>query len=808
MGAKHKSYSANEDELNGFFDSRSKAEVLDNLRSRIRSAIILPQVTIKVSEWKGNKEAGIERVCLGLFNQKIQESTNFPFSLIVRSSAQCEDQHGHSMAGAYDSVLHVSSIQNLVNGIEHVIASYETENPDNSIFVQPMLQNVALSGVAFTCDPSTLAPYTVIDYVLGEDTTAVTAGKANSGKTFYLHHAYPHLIPDHLKQILSLCDELINITAEPNLDIEFGQDKEGKLYLFQVRPFYSGQQKELQSTLAERRARQEVALKDVAQLVSRLNKKIPYVKGKKTLLGNMPDWNPAEMIGLRPRPLALSMYKEMITDRIWAYQRDNYGYKNLRSVPLLYSLAGSPYIDVRASFYSFIPKMVSESLATKLVDYYLSKLEQQPELHDKVEFDIVFSCYTPSAAANINCLSDFGFSQADMAELVVALRDLTNRMTHTETGEWRIDRGKIDILKQRQRKLSQENLEPYDYLFWLAEDCKRYGTLAFAGLARAAFVATQFLNSMRDTGIISQQRYHDFWHSLETIGGNLKRDVSFLDRTTFIERYGHLRPGTYDILSESYEEAPEKYFNWTQAERVDYSTPVPFTLSAEEDRDIQNMLNEHGLQHTSESLFRFFRTAIEGREYGKFVFSWSIHAILKQLIMVGEQYGFSRDDCSYLDFQTLLQGYSYSDSLKNIMFDSIEKGREKYQTTLQILLPSLIKNGNDIWAFEQANGTPNYVTLGHVFGDVVMVNSETNHASLRGKIALITNADPGYDWILGTGLRGFVTCYGGANSHMAVRAMELNLPAVIGAGERLFQKWKQAKTLELDCAGKRVSILT
>ena len=52
--------------------------------------------------------------------------------------------------------------------------------------------------------------------------------------------------------------------------------------------------------------------------------------GKTTIFGVMPDWNPAEIIGLKPKPLA-HLSQELITDSIWAYQRNNYGYRNLRS---------------------------------------------------------------------------------------------------------------------------------------------------------------------------------------------------------------------------------------------------------------------------------------------------------------------------------------------------------------------------------------------------------------------------------------------------------------------------------------------
>jgi phosphoenolpyruvate-protein kinase (PTS system EI component) len=72
---------------------------------------------------------------------------------------------------------------------------------------------------------------------------------------------------------------------------------------------------------------------------------------------------------------------------------------------------------------------------------------------------------------------------------------------------------------------------------------------------------------------------------------------------------------------------------------------------------------------------------------------------------------------------------------------------------------------------------------------------------------LIPSADPGYDWIFSQGIAGFITMYGGVNSHMAIRAAELNIPAVIGAGESLFAEWTKASQLEVDCANRQVKVL-
>ena len=39
-------------------------------------------------------------------------------------------------------------------------------------------------------------------------------------------------------------------------------------------------------------------------------------------------------------------------------------------------------------------------------------------------------------------------------------------------------------------------------------------------------------------------------------------DKRKLDKKNFLKKYGHLRPGTYDILSPRYDEAPDLYFDW------------------------------------------------------------------------------------------------------------------------------------------------------------------------------------------------------------------------------------------------------
>ena len=90
-----------------------------------------------------------------------------------------------------------------------------------------------------------------------------------------------------------------------------------------------------------------------------------------------------------------------------------------------------------------------------------------------------------------------------------------------------------------------------------------------------------------------------------------------------------------------------------------------------------------------------------------------------------------------------------------------------------------------------------------------------NHFSLplvkigrTSKIVFINSADPGFDFLFTKDIAGLVTQFGGANSHMAVRCAELNIPAIIGSGEKNFENWVNSNVLEIDCINKQVRIIS
>lgn len=767
----------------------TKARTLFQLQGLIKSARIAPLIFFCVKDWYDDPEKCIKQFTLSLGRG--------PW--IVRSSAQKEDGINESLAGAFLSVLNVTALT-LKEAIERVIASYGQPALEDEILIQPMLTDVCRSGVAFSHDPNTCAPYRVINWVEGENTAAVTSGLSSSNMRTWQQAAASKIeAPHYLSPVLTLVNELLSLFHQMPLDCEFAVTNENEkeiVWLLQVRPL-------VMSEVPQSDKDQEICLQRIYEKVTRGMQPHPFLMGRRTVYGVMPDWNPAEIIGIRPKPLALSLYRELITDSIWAYQRHNYGYRNLRSFPLMPHFFGQPYIDVRLSFNSFIPADLDQHLAGRLVDYYIDRLLAEPTLHDKVEFEIVFSCYTLDLPNRLERLLDAGFTTQECDVIAESLRRLTNKIVHPKEGLWRSDQAKLDTLNQRRDTLLSSSANTLERIYWLIEDAKRYGTLPFAGLARAGFVAVQMLKSLVAVGVFSQQDYDAFIASVSTVSGQLARDRATLDQTTFLSRYGHLRPGTYNILSPRYDESPELYFDWKQPHNAPH--PVkPFSVTLPQMRQVTQLLIQHGLQPDPVGLFDFLQAGIELRELAKFHFTRNLSDALALIGKFGEQLGFSKEDLAYADIAAFKELYIAAADPALVLFNSIEQGKMRYAETLKIALPPLIADPKDVWAFEWPGTAPNFITQHSVIASVCDCHARER---LAGAIICIPNADPGFDWLFSYPIAGLVTAWGGANSHMAIRAGELGLPAVIGAGELLYRQWSTASRLHLDCAGRRVEVL-
>ena len=773
----------------------SKAKTLDMLRPYLLTAKILPIFRFTIKEYFTDKLLLISKL-----------SQQFNTNLIVRSSSANEDNEKTSNAGGFDSVMNVKSdnATSLKQAIDKVADSYGCNISDNDeIFIQPMLKNVELAGVIFSADIDTLSDYYIVNYDESGSTDSVTSGQSNNLQTFVSFKSNTKFNNKRMELLIASTKECEKIFNTKYLDIEFAYS-EGILYILQVRPIVTMGKRNLSDIDLEE------SLEKIRSKIDNLNKKHPNLLGDKTIFGIMPDWNPAEIIGLRPKRLALSLYKELITDETWASQRSDYGYRDLRSHPLLVSFLGVPYIDVRVSFNSFIPAKLDEKTAEKLVNYYISKLDDNKTHHDKVEFEIVLSCYYFGIEEDLSVLASFGFNREEIDNINRNLLEITNKVVHPIKGLYKKDLDNAKKLHDKFKRITTSELSLIDKIYWLIKDVKKYGTLPFAGVARSAFIAVQFLKSFVNEGIITNEEYNLFLKSLNTVSKELVKDRRVLSKCDFIAKYGHLRPGSYDILSKNYEQDYDNYFSDNITEYVD----EVFCFTEAQISKINARLLTSKLDVNFDQLMAFIKEAIEGRESVKFDFTKSLNQILIYITKFGQQlkYGdFTIEELAHLDVQEIISLYSTLDHrhASEIFKSDIKKNQEFYKYTKAIKLPSIISSLDDVYSFVLNENSANFITLNSVNSAVVIegVAQDGSKIDLSGKIICIKSADPGYDYLFSRNIGGLITCYGGANSHMAIRCSELGIPAAIGCGERDFNLYSNALILELDAGNQKVTVL-
>lgn len=775
----------------------SKAQNLIYLMKHAGRINVLPLLCFKFSEYKQNKIKFINQIM-----------ATFEDSVIVRSSAQNEDQSEQSNAGKYKSVLNVGvTSKNLMKAIEIVGKDYKHQNDE--ILIQPMLKNISISGVIFTRDHSTGAPYYIINYTDDGKTDTITSGSAQ-GKKLIISRAdkgqnlttrFP------IKKLLRATKKIESVFDSDALDIEFAFSAQ-KLYILQVRPLIV-QTAGCDSEISDFRFFER--LRELYVEICKNNKKKPHLSGKNSMYSMMTDWNPAEMIGSRPNLLALSLYKALITDNIWAEQRKNYGYRDVAPYPLLLSFMGCPYIDIRTDFNSFLPANLSKKTADAVMQYYLETLQNHPELHDKAEFCILFTCATITTREAIKKTFAHILSLEQIEEFWLSLRELTNKIFAYPVSLYQKDIENIKKLEPQCAALSVKKISFAEKIGGLLDLCRKYGTLPFAGIARSAFIGKQFLDSFLEKGIISKQNYHDFICSIPIISQKIQVDVNKLHnkkitRKNFLNKWGHLRPNSYDILSLRYDEDFTAYFDEKNSCKLINESPKKYTFTAKQIKQIDAALAEEGLHFSAEHLLNCIKESIAWREDSKFIFTKILSQILSLIKEYAHTLSFSEKDVANVAVFDIIKQFDTPENKKVFLENKIKINRENYVYTKSVKLPEVMTLPTEIYCFEQNENVPNFVTQRKIKANVV-AEEEIHTAVCERKVVCIRSADPGYDYIFTKNIAGLITQFGGANSHMAIRCLEQNIPAVIGVGEKDFNELKQANLIEIDALNKQVRII-
>ena len=778
----------------------TKAETIYRLQPLVGKSHIGKQISFTCEEWKLDKHILLKKIQRIFADRKIA----------VRSSALSEDCWNSANAGVHLTLLNVnvSNYAEVICAVDKVIDSYLQYKNEDQILVQEMVENIKVSGVVFTRSLSYGAPYYTINY---DDTSkmsdSVTSGKNGDLKTVIIHKNkinIKYLSISFMENLISAVQEIEELVCHDSLDIEFIIDNADTVHILQIRPIAVNHEKwhgndQIISNM----------LYDAEDLFIKKQTAAPFIVGENTIFGLMPDWNPAEIIGTKPKCLARSIYEYIVTDGVWARQRAEFGYRDVRPMPLMYYFAGQPYIDTRASFNSFVPAALDEKLANKLVNYYLMKLSKNPQLHDKIEFEIAITCLDFNIDNKIIELKQHGFSEKETIDLKNSLKSITNKCIKS------IDThiSKIKLLDNRYEKIINSKIAPLEIAVMLLEDCIEYGTLPFAHLARNAFIAVSMLKSMVSNNILSNLEFDDYLNSITTVASQFKQDSNLLIKRKinvddFMRKYGHLRPGTYEITEQCYEENLDNLMCVanTSIKTNDEFSNKNFKWKLSE----QKLLDELGLQIGLQELDDYIRKSIEGRESAKFVFTRNVSKALEMIKVFGSTHALSTKDLSHVHLQDLMRiaKGEYGFDIKSTLKTRSKNNEELYEMQKTIELPPLICKVEDLRCFLYPQQQPNYVSNAAISAEVICLQVGSNTIpNLTSKIVLIAQADPGFDWIFSHDIAGLITAYGGANSHMAIRVAEFNIPAAIGVGENLYKKLMSSKKISLDCVLRKISIV-
>lgn len=779
---------------------RSKSHVLEFLHKHLKYSKIEKLFYFQIENWENNRSKVLS---------EIQKKFSKP--IIVRSSAIGEDSINSSGAGLYQSIQNVNpkSKKSVIESIDAVIDSYNKKqniNLQNQVLIQTQSRNIITSGVIFSRTPDVGSPYYVINYEDGNATDGVTKGTVNNSVRIF-RNVNLNKLPKKWKFLLHSVKEIEKLLNSEILDIEFGITKSYKIIIFQVRPIVS--LKNL-SLISENHIEKLILKNKQLFRKKSSSKKLP---GKLTIFSDMADWNPAEIIGNNPNALDYSLYNYLIMDSAWHLGRQNIGYQRLRQ-NLMIKFGNKPYVDVKASFNSLIPNLVSRTMKEKLMNYYLTKLLHNTFLHDKVEFDILFTCNEYLISSRMLELNSY-FSSQEIKIFKNILIDFTNKIILDFP---KILRNNSIAIKQMRQKHSitlkklTESQRSYKNLILAAEkllnDCIIYGTVPFSTIARIAFIASINLKSLVRHGVLTQKLVDDFLNSIETPLSQFQNDQILyisnkITKSSFLKKYGHLRPGTYDITAPRYDSDSFLLDN------LKFKTSLYAKNQFIKPQSVLDYLEKDGFTFINIDFFDFAKSAIIERENLKFEFTKNLSDALELISEAGTRLNFSANEISCLDIKIIFSDVKKLNKkqLLSKWRKLIQQQKTQHAMMNNLVLPPIISSEKDFEFITYPLSKPNFITSKKISSKLIFLNNNHEKINLDNKIILLENADPGFDWIFSNNILGLITKYGGVASHMAIRCAELGIPAAIGCGEILYQKLQSASKILLDCDNAQIVIL-
>ena len=708
--------------------------------------------------------------------ENIEETLGkFSEQIIIRSNSSKEDTDETSSAGKFLSIgpIDKNDISLIKKSWNEVLQSYEKDD-NNTVIFQDYVDGAKSVSVLTSYKVGTDSPYRTFSTYYGSQTDAVTSGRYNKIKNFFIHRSLDNL-PEKFKEhykFFKIQNQLENLFGNKQLDIEIVTDHKEEPLLLQVRPLM-GKVIKKEPIMVERSV--------IDENVKRYKELIPTTDdrfGTNQIYSNMSDMNPAEMIGKKPDNIAFSLYRFMFTDTTWNKQRGEFGYRIYSGGKLMELFNNVAYINVNHSLNSFLTRNIKNETCEKIINYQLNKLETYPHLHDSIEFDISRSSYTFE--------TDEKFGE-----------EYKNIIDSKEIIQWHHDLIEIDSFNSSTLHKNNEiildafsNLD--DSFQYLDKENIKFVrdnmALPFTHHSRLGFVYFAQLNNFLKNGVINEEEKQNLLLSVNSISTKMKQDAyrvktGDISLNDFLSIYGHVRAGNYNLSSSNL----KSNISFAESLINTSNEPIPSEpLKIDIFKKIDDYFNLNKISYTSENWVEMFQLAVSTRENSKFYYTKGIDGILSE---VEEKNISDRELFKLLDFE----------------YNDMNTYNQKIEDTL---MPDVITSSDDFYAYEEMNKDGNYIGQGTVSGEILFLDgTENNRNNLDNKIIVIPAADPGWDWIFNYKIKSLITEFGGPNSHMAIRCAEHNIPAILGIGEKNFSAILNSKNLVVDFSNENFTIL-
>jgi hypothetical protein len=402
------------------------------------------------------------------------------------------------------------------------------------------------------------------------------------------------------------------------------------------------------------------------------------------ILSDRAFWNPAEIIGVAPRPLEYSLYDEMLMQKTWSSSISRLGYQFV-DASLMFKVGNKPYISMENTFDGLTPANLPQQLRYRLNKYYEKKLRANRTRHDRAVFEIIFNMYDFGTDDRLKELENEDFSLDEIAVLKKSLFRITDGVLRNHDKFLSEDKGKLDRMVAVRDMIAQNApleetnvMKLYKYISELFEAIKEYNTPQFSRQARCDFMAVNFCRTLVEKGYVPKE---DMIKFLEKI---------IPDRNVVRQVRDEEKKSVYDIRNDEI-----GIINTDKAKHPGEKSTQPVkaedAASLLDKAEIERALSEAGFEFTADEFINYITSAMQNREFFKNEFVTSLGMLLDIIRRLGDLLGIAREDMSYLEIHELFSYHS-----RDAYIDIIEERRNMYHAYSNLLLPEIIFNVGDI----------------------------------------------------------------------------------------------------------------